>query len=242
MTVLRPAGYSRDSSLAARSTPESTQETWLRIEFADDGPGIPPGLLGRIFDPFFTTKKQGKGTGLGLSVCHGILRDHEGHIWAESVPGAGATFIAELPVRTACGTGTVPAETAKAPQLPPGRVLVIDDEEANLHLMRELLARHGQAVDTVPDATAALDKIANNEYDAILCDLRMPGMSGDDLYAEVKKRWPEVAEHWIFLTGDLASTRTRGFLEEVGRPVVEKPFEMAGLIRAIRRVHRLAEE
>ncbi|MGD9117486.1 MAG: PAS domain S-box protein [Dehalococcoidia bacterium] len=70
----------------------------IRASFADDGPGIAKGNLGRIFDPFFTTKEVGKGTGLGLSVCHGIIAEHGGRIYARSKPGQGATFIVELPV------------------------------------------------------------------------------------------------------------------------------------------------
>jgi two-component system NtrC family sensor kinase len=69
----------------------------VRASFADDGPGITKENLGRIFDPFFTTKEVGKGTGLGLSVCHGIIAEHGGKIYARSKLGNGATFIVELP-------------------------------------------------------------------------------------------------------------------------------------------------
>jgi len=70
----------------------------IRASFADDGPGITKENLDRIFDPFFTTKEVGKGTGLGLSVCHGIIAEHGGKIYARSKPGSGATFVVELPV------------------------------------------------------------------------------------------------------------------------------------------------
>jgi signal transduction histidine kinase len=70
----------------------------VRASFADDGPGINKENLDRIFDPFFTTKEVGKGTGLGLSVCHGIISEHGGKIYARSKPGSGATFIVELPI------------------------------------------------------------------------------------------------------------------------------------------------
>jgi PAS domain S-box-containing protein len=70
----------------------------VRASFADDGPGIAKENLNRIFDPFFTTKEVGKGTGLGLSVCHGIIAEHGGKIYARSKPGKGATFIVELPI------------------------------------------------------------------------------------------------------------------------------------------------
>jgi signal transduction histidine kinase len=70
----------------------------VRVSFADNGPGITEENLKRIFDPFFTTKEVGKGTGLGLSVCHGIITEHGGKIYAKSKPGSGATFIVELPI------------------------------------------------------------------------------------------------------------------------------------------------
>ena len=70
----------------------------VRASFSDDGPGITKENLNRIFDPFFTTKEVGKGTGLGLSVCHGIVAEHGGKLYARSKPGKGATFIVDLPV------------------------------------------------------------------------------------------------------------------------------------------------
>ena len=70
----------------------------VRASFADDGPGIDKENLDRIFDPFFTTKEVGKGTGLGLSVCHGIIAEHGGKVYAKSKLGGGATFVVELPI------------------------------------------------------------------------------------------------------------------------------------------------
>ena len=70
----------------------------VRLEFEDDGPGIPEEVLSRIFDPFFTTKPVGVGTGLGLSLSHGIIENHGGRFTAESTPGQGATFRIDLPL------------------------------------------------------------------------------------------------------------------------------------------------
>jgi signal transduction histidine kinase len=70
----------------------------VRLEFRDDGPGVPPELLNRLFDPFFTTKEVGKGTGLGLSLSHGIIERHGGKISVDSERGEGATFAIELPL------------------------------------------------------------------------------------------------------------------------------------------------
>jgi len=79
-----------------------TQEIkdYIRISFADDGPGIPAEHLDKLFDPFFTTREEGGGTGLGLSICHGIVAEHGGRIYATSKPGKGATLVVELPVIT----------------------------------------------------------------------------------------------------------------------------------------------
>ena len=71
---------------------------YVRTTFTDDGPGIPAERLDNIFDPFYTTKAEKGGTGLGLSVCHGIITEHGGKIYAKSKPGKGATFFVELPL------------------------------------------------------------------------------------------------------------------------------------------------
>jgi PAS domain S-box-containing protein len=77
---------------------------YVRISFADDGPGIPPENLDKVFDPFFTTREEKGGTGLGLSACHGIVTEHGGRIYARSKPGRGATFFVELPLSPAEAT------------------------------------------------------------------------------------------------------------------------------------------
>lgn len=70
----------------------------IQITFTDNGMGIPTDNLGKIFEPFFTTKDVGQGTGLGLSICHGIIQEHGGRIYVESVEGNGATFVVEIPI------------------------------------------------------------------------------------------------------------------------------------------------
>ena len=76
----------------------SVEGDHARVTFQDDGPGIPVEHLENIFLPFFTTRAPGRGAGLGLSICHGILEEHGGRIWVDSVQGQGATFHVELPI------------------------------------------------------------------------------------------------------------------------------------------------
>jgi signal transduction histidine kinase len=76
----------------------SLDDQRVRLEFQDEGPGIPPEMRDRVFEPFFTTKPVGQGTGLGLSLSHGIIERHGGRISVESEPGRGTTFRVELPL------------------------------------------------------------------------------------------------------------------------------------------------
>jgi signal transduction histidine kinase len=76
----------------------SQEDDRVVVAFTNSGLGIPEENLQRLFEPFFSTKTERGGTGLGLSVCHGIISEHNGKIYAESVEGEGATFIVELPI------------------------------------------------------------------------------------------------------------------------------------------------
>src|SRR3989441_385464 len=87
-----------DSPRKAIRVSASVGSAAVEIAFVDTGHGIPSGLEGRIFDPFFTTKEVGKGTGLGLSITYGIVKEHGGTISVVSAPGAGATFLIQLPL------------------------------------------------------------------------------------------------------------------------------------------------
>src|SRR5262249_42379217 len=86
----------------------------VRVEVADQGPGIPPEHLPRIFNPFFTTKPPGEGRGLGLSVAHSIVAEHDGRIWAENVPDGGALLVVELPIGTPTSQPEVDAPLTSA--------------------------------------------------------------------------------------------------------------------------------
>jgi two-component system NtrC family sensor kinase len=173
----------------------------------DTGAGIPPQILGRIFEPFFTTKPVGQGTGLGLPLCRGIVEGHGGTLRVDGTPGGGAFFTVELPVVAA------PADDAKEPAavaraLRPGsRILLVDDEPDVVGVLAELLKAGQAQVDTASDGRAALEKLAQAEYDLILCDVRMPGLDGPDLYRSLSLTRPELLSRFVFLTGDTLNRR-----------------------------------
>jgi CheY-like chemotaxis protein len=215
----------------------------VAIEVEDTGPGIPPQLLTRIFEPFFTTRGTGEGTGLGLSVSLGIVQQHGGDLKAENrVPGPGARFHAWLPLgATAPLPGRRPAAGAPAPARGSGsRVLIIDDEDAIRSSMRRYFERQGWEVEEASDGTIGLTKLlasrGGDSYDLIICDLKMPGLSGHEVHGWVSSSRPDLLGRLVFVSGDTASPEAAAFLNSTSCPVLEKPFELSELAAVVARV------
>ncbi|MDD5511597.1 MAG: transporter substrate-binding domain-containing protein [Dehalococcoidales bacterium] len=210
----------------------------IRISFADDGPGIARENLERIFDPFFTTKEVGEGTGLGLSLSRGIITEHNGALYAESEEGKGATFFVELPIVTEEEEKVEDTGAIKASEkIIGGRILVVDDEPAILALLNKLLGGEGYDVATSGSGREALGMIKEQEgYDLIISDIRLPGLSGAELYDELGGIAPSLQKRVIFITGDVISANTREFLKTTGVPCVPKPFDIASLKEEVKRV------
>jgi two-component system NtrC family sensor kinase len=205
----------------------------LRIEVEDTGPGIPAKLLERIFNPFFTTKPPGAGTGLGLSISLGIVREHEGRIWAENVAGGGARFVIELPIVAVRASGEYHGSSAAAPPNDRLRILVVDDEMSVRVALQRYLASRGHDVEATDSGRAALARLSQRTYDAVIVDMRMPDLSGDALYREIEAKDAEHARRIIFTTGDLVREPMRRFLDATGRPCILKPFEFADFDNAL---------
>ena len=203
----------------------------VAISVTDSGPGMPEEIASRAFEPFFTTKPEGAGTGLGLSISQGIVKEHGGRITLETPPGGGATFTIELPLRAeAARAETTPSPATEAPQL---TILVVDDEPHILHYMRATLESWGHTVEVASDGTYALERALAGTFDVIICDLRMPHLSGREMYTKLARQDPRVAERIIFATGDTVRGDTLQFLERLGRPYLRKPFTLAELRAAL---------
>jgi signal transduction histidine kinase/ActR/RegA family two-component response regulator len=209
-------------------------ENIIFIEFTDTGPGIPKESLNKIFDPFFTTKEIGKGTGLGLSISYGIIKEHGGNIYALSEPDKGATFVIELPIMEVPLAVELKEKATKKIVLSfKASILVVDDEESILDLLYDFLKGKGYRVDTANTGQEALRKLKKENYDLIICDLKMPNLSGQQLYNEINKIKPELLSRIIFLTGDTVSPPTESFLKLTGNKVISKPFELNWLLSFI---------
>ena len=160
----------------------------VTVEFRDNGPGIAPDVLNRIFEPFYTTKNPGEGTGMGLSICHGIVKQHGGEMWATSSKSAGISFFVRLPITDVVAFSQSPdIQRYESKFASTGRLLVVDDEADIRQIVAKGLLKDFKLVDQAPNGEVALDMIRSNYYDCILLDLKMPGISGVEVFERVAR-------------------------------------------------------
>ncbi len=220
-------------TITIRST---STEAEVCFEVADNGPGIAPEIRGRVFDPFFTTKPEDVGTGLGLSICYGIVREHGGRITVESELGHGATFLVALPRDPRAEVRAAEPKAAAADPSGHLSVLVLDDEVGLRNALLRFLTRRGIDAVGVGDGAEALSQLQQRDFDVIVSDVRMPGMSGRDFIAHLRRERPQLVARLIFSTGDSFAADTAALLQDAGVPTVAKPFDFASLEQLIRDV------
>jgi PAS domain S-box-containing protein len=199
------------------------------VEIRDTGPGMAPAVMARIFDPFFTTKPVGVGTGLGLAICHNIVTSMGGEISVQSEVGKGTSFRVVLPAsKMSASPVPLPVKHSKDASRRPAKVLVVDDEPAVGFAVRRVLRNHDVTV--VTSAKAALDLFAaGKDFDVILSDLMMPGMSGMEFHAALSGLHPRMASRVVFVTGGAFTPEANAFLDRVPNERMEKPFDFLAL-------------
>ncbi|MBU0729210.1 MAG: response regulator [Proteobacteria bacterium] len=174
----------------AKSRPDVKPGMYITLSVTDTGLGIPKEIQHKIFDPFFTTKAPGKGTGLGLATVFGIVKQHNGHIWLYSEENHGTTFKIYFPL---IDKGEELPAVPEQPAFMTGdqTILVVDDNEDVLQLVKESLSHHGFHVISSSDPVDALEQLDsyNGTIHLLLTDVIMPGMNGKELAnAAIKKR------------------------------------------------------
>jgi two-component system NtrC family sensor kinase len=227
------------------------------IEIADTGPGIPAAARERIFEPFYTTRSAGEGQGLGLSVCYGIVEAHGGGLELADSDGIGARFIISLPpAAAASGAAAAPAppsEPAGRPRKARGdrpartrtarsplaglRLLFVDDEPLLRSGMEAFGRARGVEVVTAESGPAALEIIRAREVDAVVCDVRMPGMDGVAFHQTLQREQPTLAARTVFVTGDVIGTDGR-YAVTGHQPTLVKPFSFDRLEQLLLEVLR----
>jgi PAS domain S-box-containing protein len=210
-------------------------DRYARITLSDTGAGMDDTVLDRIFEPFFTTKPTGQGTGLGLSVVHGIVKGHEGSVTVQSRPGNGTEFRIYLPEAQERQVQHQPAPASK----PPGtveRIMYVDDEEPLVVLATRWLGRLGYEVTGFSDSTQALEAFRARpfDFDAVISDFSMPGLSGLDLVREIVKVRKDVVV--VMSSGYLRLEDHRRAKDLGAVDVVLKPQSMAEFGRILHRI------
>ncbi|MEA2426326.1 MAG: hypothetical protein QOH13_2736, partial [Thermoleophilaceae bacterium] len=208
--------------------------TYVRLTVGDTGAGMNEATLARIFEPFFTTKEVGRGTGLGLSLVYGIVADSGGATHVTSEVGRGSTFEIYLP-RT--DTQSVAAAPAEGP-LERGhgeRILLVDDEKPLLIMTAELLTRLGYEPVPFSDPRSALASLQAmpQEYDLVLTDEMMPGLTGTALARGVREA--HAGMPIILISGYTGPMLTQMALAAGAKAVLKKPVQSRELAAALAR-------
>jgi len=200
------------------------------MSIADTGCGIPLNEQASIFDPFFTTKKLGKGTGLGLSVVHQLVERHKGSITLESSSKEGSNFVVRIP-KTERVLEKISLKRDRVIN-GSGKVLVVDDEAELRNLCKIILQSAGYDVVTQGDGQSALQLFQENpnEFDLVITDYAMPGISGGDLAKALLSIRPKLPI--ILLTGFTKSFSKEKALK-MGICYLLKPVNRSMLLAAV---------
>jgi PAS domain S-box-containing protein len=215
-----------NAAQAMKSTGTIRLKAWIagpdRIGVAveDEGPGMAPELVDLVFTPFVTDKQGSGGLGLGLSIAWRIVEDHGGVLRGFNLPGRGARFELSFPrARTAA------VIEEEEPSMPPSRplsLLLVDDEPSLVTMLTHFAELAGHRVVSAGTAEQALEALEKQKFDAVITDLRLPGMSGSDLAEIIAARWPALAKKTVFISGLFHSPTP-------GQRYLQKPFSQRQL-------------
>jgi signal transduction histidine kinase/CheY-like chemotaxis protein len=218
----------------ASEIPQLMKGRSMRLTIADTGSGMDAATLERIFDPFFTTKGPGEGTGLGLAIVQGIVRGHNGAIRVHSVPGEGTTFELFFPVTAAAIAAPAPSNTV--PRGQGEEVLVIDDERSVVTFVQQRLTQLGYRPTVFSDPHLALAAVVASprRFQALVTDLTMPGMTGDELIRKCRVAGADLPA--VIITGHGTEALRTSLNGPTRCTVLSKPFDGDDLVRTLARL------
>ncbi|MEM7289726.1 MAG: response regulator [Pseudomonadota bacterium] len=220
-------------------------DTGLVLEFSvrDNGVGIPEEDQERVFERFFTQEKSydrmASGTGLGLAICKQIVDKMNGEIHLESMLGEGTTFFVSIPLRRSepklAGHFDTNAHAEQAP-VKPQHVLLVEDNEINRLIVREMLEHENITVSEAQNGLEALEKTKEHKFSAILMDVSMPKMNGVDATIAIRKGdTPNKETPIVALTAHALKEEKERFLDAGMDDCLNKPVSQADLIQTLQR-------
>jgi len=209
---------------------------YVLLAVTDTGTGMDAATLTHIFEPFFTTKERGQGTGLGLATVYGIVKQSDGYIWVDSVPGKGASFQIYLPRHA--GQPAVEEQKFDLGEKLGGSesILLVEDAEPLRKLAQTFLEASGFRVLSAGSGEEALEVAAGcgRSLDLLLTDVVMPGMNGRVLAEQLSPRQPGIKV--LYMSGYTDSFIAGHGVLEPGTHFLHKPFTEEVLIRKVRDV------
>jgi PAS domain S-box-containing protein len=197
------------------------------IEVIDTGIGMDSEVQRKIFDPFYTTKGMAN-SGLGLSVSYSLLNRYDGEITVYSEVGKGSRFQIQLP---AAESDRIEASTETISLTTPRKLLVVDDEEEVLNLVRDMFEMAGHQVTAVQDGERAIELLEQAEFDMVFTDLGMPGINGWGVAKKAKEVHPGVPV--VLITGWGAQYDGQNLKSQGIDLVLPKPVSYKQLVAAI---------
>ncbi len=217
--------------------PEATSEEYVMISVHDSGMGMNEETRARIFEPFYTTKELGKGTGLGLSVVYGVINNHRGFINVESEPGQGTAFYLYFPIKKReIAHAQIPSIEEKKISRNNETILVVEDEEMLLDLVKSLLEDRGYNVMTARDGQEGLDKYTTHhkQIACILTDMGLPKLGGWEMFLKMKEVNPDVKA--ILASGYCDPKIRSEMMNEGAKDFIQKPYVTEIVLNRIREV------
>lgn len=248
MTIMRPEGESHSGTLSVdierlpanripRSViPEPPDMSYCRMRIRDTGVGMDPETISRVFDPFFTKKPKDKGTGLGLAMVYNILKQHNGFVDIHSRISAGTTVDLYIPADDAAPVDTdCQTEDTRFCKFS-GTVLIIDDDPVIHDTGGVMLRTLGCSVIHAGDGRegAATYRARKDEIDAVILDVEMPVMSGNETFDALKTIHPEIRV--LVWSGFREDPRIDEMLQKGAQGFIQKPYTMKTLSEAVSRV------
>jgi PAS domain S-box-containing protein len=205
------------------------------ISVSDTGTGIADSVREKIFEPFFTTKEVGKGSGLGLAVTYGIVKQHNGFVDVESVPGKGATFNIYIPI-VEMEAGQPGHEADLRTEGGVETILLTEDDADTRTTMSEMLRMSGYKVREARDGVDAVELFLEyrDEIDLVLLDVRMPRKDGRQAYEEIEAVRP--GTKFLFMSGYTADIIDGHGISEKGYNFISKASVPEEILRKIREV------
>ena len=208
---------------------------YVKFTVSDSGVGMTPEVVEHIFEPYFSTKAPDKGCGMGLAVVEGIVKTHNGHIFAMAKPQKGSTFTVYWPRLEKSPSATHPKALGK---LPGGRehILFIDDEFPIIKLIKIMLERLGYTVTTSTSSVQALElfRAAPGQFDLVITDMTMPEMTGDKLAVELIKIMPDIP---VIICSGYSKHVSENSAAQFGiKAFLGKPVDKVELAETIRKV------